>query len=358
LEDCYLSDLPWPPPVKTYLASIVLATKEMLKEEGCTILTNSAATRGFWNPCCAGMFVTHASYISLYCGVNAMDTMMQARISLHVYNALRCKGLVRDDLPLISLLDQLFQNAQGIFPGGRPCAGSFATFCGVAMGLRLDSAAANAEMKMKAKTTEEQMLVNFVPSKLRYVFVLSSIVYMEADLVSQPLIPRQTASLKPSDFCLSFRILCESDYTGMPQTETTHKSISSSFLHELRDRLRFALTAVEDEKHLLRINFVQVGEILNAFIETLVDAMGWHEQIALLMKLSSNTKQKRGQHQNSFRLSSECKERLKTATLVIDLLAELDRGESVEQSSKAAGRKASDCMEAFFGDPKLNYTFY
>lgn len=86
-----------------------------------TPVNDRGLKRAFWNPCCAGMFLGYLTYfINLEVGACLIDFFQQLRLVLHLHNALRVRNLLNDDIPLLTPLDNYFQNVPSIWQGGKP----------------------------------------------------------------------------------------------------------------------------------------------------------------------------------------------------------------------------------------------
>lgn len=90
-------------------------------------ITPDTQRKALFNPWMAGQMV------SMFClgtsfavGIGAIDSNSQCRLVLHLYNALRVKGLI-SELPLLETLIDLFSKTKSLWVGGRPTArGGFA----------------------------------------------------------------------------------------------------------------------------------------------------------------------------------------------------------------------------------------
>lgn len=90
-----------------------------------------------WNPVCSAMIVQYVTLgPSFLVGNNAMDMRGQTRSVLHLFNALKQRRLVDDNLPVISTIDKYFGSSKAIWNGwGKPERGKFTYRFSLCLGL-------------------------------------------------------------------------------------------------------------------------------------------------------------------------------------------------------------------------------
>lgn len=81
----------------------------------------------FWNPFSAALMWAHRNiYLSLEGGLATMTFGSETTAVLHIYNALKQRGLVDDDLPLLSDIDEFFSELKWFWNGWeKPEPGKF-----------------------------------------------------------------------------------------------------------------------------------------------------------------------------------------------------------------------------------------
>lgn len=121
------SSVPSPNLRKAFLKQI-LETKKLTEEASDVLKDPEDSLMVFWNPVCASMFLTYTTLGSSIEGGGRcmMNDCNQTLMVLHLYNALKQKGLVDEDLPLVSTIDEHFGQVKRIWNGwAKPEPGKF-----------------------------------------------------------------------------------------------------------------------------------------------------------------------------------------------------------------------------------------
>lgn len=230
--------------------------------------------RAVWNPMTAGCFLLYTSYfLNLDCGTTMIDSFAQLRIVLHLYNALRQVGVIKEQLLFLETLHDKFRTCKAIWEGSAlPKKGVFAKRFLISFGTSVKEAQRKSEqIKMGLKGGQHAS-----PSQ---------------QLSSGSAIKKMTP-INPHEISKSFRRICLRDFSDVVDnyhTERHGKDARANVNYEQAVRANDTLDAMEDEQDLLALNLTKVGETLNQFIDFLFKVLEWKPIIDKIVREMDHT---------------------------------------------------------------------
>ncbi|KAJ3106849.1 hypothetical protein HDU96_008102 [Phlyctochytrium bullatum] len=171
-----------------------------MTEKSYARLTTRQKFVGLYNPYLAGQQLTFAYYcLGLDFGHMTLNSMFQATLILHYYNAFRVLAIIKE-LPLLEFLMEQYSRGKSMFVGGRPTEkGHFIKAFLMSLGYEVPVAVKIAQVLKQESTTKSQTLKS-IPRKSKASYKLIN----RDRLDSTPILP----SLPP---------VISNDYTDFPQ---------------------------------------------------------------------------------------------------------------------------------------------
>jgi hypothetical protein len=227
----------------------------------------------FWNPLCAGTFLSYITYyVSLEGGSAMVDSVGQVRIVLHLYNAAKqCNLIQPGNLYIVDQLDEMFKSSKAIWgsSGTKPKKGDFA----------------------------KNYLIIFGYSPLeaeRFLHAVKGSSGTEIFRRSHGRSAGRLYEIKPEELSKGFRqiVLCdfslvEDKYHNAEQRRRARNSSMYEFAVRSNDTLD---TVVTEQAH-LSINLIALGELLNQFVYSMANVLKWRP---LIDEIYQNLHQKSG----------------------------------------------------------------
>ena len=176
--------------------------------------------RSMWNPLVGGMFLTYVTYFAnLEGGVTMIDSFAQLRIVLHLSNALKQSGMIKEGkLPILDNMEKIFTNCHAIWAGStKPEQGEFVFRWWIAYGMNADVAIQCADDIMKLGETNENHLVTK--------FSMNLLKYRNGDTIRQ-LLP----TIKAEEISKSYRRICLRDFEDIKDAYVFNKNSFYDFL--------------------------------------------------------------------------------------------------------------------------------
>jgi hypothetical protein len=119
--------------------------------------SRTAEDHAFWNPLIGGQYLLFGTYIcSIGLGSATVDTLGQLRFTLHLYNALRKRGLIQD-VSFLRNIDKVYDKTKAVWVGGCPETGSFAKQFYMAWGLSIAEASRLASTQSRGNVLAESI---------------------------------------------------------------------------------------------------------------------------------------------------------------------------------------------------------
>lgn len=219
------------------------------------VLDPKQRMRALFNPWMAGQHLAlMALEVGIHAGLLAVDSMAQARMVLHLYNAFLILGII-DHIPLLDLLIDAYSKSDALFVGGRPVQkGQFLKGFLLAWGYGTRSA-----VKMAAVLNSDVSTM----SLFRHDF------YHNAQ-------DRNLQPAKPEDFLHTYRLIALKDFSQLPP---------DSFAN-CTTLLKAVKRTVQSERHLLGINLNTLGKtflkVWNGLLQELELDTVVHEHLSKL----------------------------------------------------------------------------
>mmetsp|Transcript_30804 Transcript_30804/g.75120 ORF Transcript_30804/g.75120 Transcript_30804/m.75120 type:complete len:945 (+) Transcript_30804:138-2972(+) len=200
------------------------------------------------NPWMAGQQLAFGTFlITMQIGCTIVDCAAQARIILHIYNALRTIGALKTPIPIFDLL--LKALGKNLFPKIRPVKGAFFKAFLIAFGHNPQAASA-----------------------------LSKIYLARGNKIRVPR-DKEGRQLKPYDLkliSLAYRRACLFDFSDIRAEETKSGVGNSESIETIIKQINLAGRAVQNEM-LIGINLVAIGDTLLHVMDKLLDDCGMRE---------------------------------------------------------------------------------
>ncbi|KAI5063487.1 hypothetical protein GOP47_0022034 [Adiantum capillus-veneris] len=193
------------------------------------VLEPKQRMRALFNPWMAGQHLAlMALEVGIHAGLSAVDSIAQARMVLHLYNAFLILGII-NHMPLLDQLIDAYSKSDALFVGGRPVQkGQFLKGFLLAWGYETRSA-----VKMAAALNSDVSTM----SLFRHDF------YRNAQ-------GRNLQAAEPEDFLHTYRLMALKDFSRLPP---------DSFAN-CTTLLKAVKRTVQSERHLLGINLNTLGK--------------------------------------------------------------------------------------------------
>ena len=218
-----------------------------------------------WNPMSAGMLLAYTNiFISLSGGFYAMSLNEDLSVVLHLYNALKRRNLVDDDLPLLADIDRYFEKSKSIWNGWeKPDQGKFVYRLHLSMGATHEMAVYAQDKAAGEKPVNKPAVSQAIIDRTRKTS------------------KRVATEIEPAEVSLAFRRYCHNDFEvidkkvilfrGKDLNEPLTIDPKSEWpvpwqIHESQIRLICASILNDFESRLLQYNMVAVGTVFSQFL--------------------------------------------------------------------------------------------
>lgn len=216
--------------------------------------------RAIWNPLCAG---TTFSYLTFFGNLEAassslLDYHAQLRIVMYLFHGLLLNGIVRKgQIPFLEKIYDAFKSSRAVWEGPLPRRGELVQRFWTCFGLNLEDSRRMARLAQQlydrrqgsGRDTREPSWRN-----------------------------RKMNEIKPEEICKCYRRVCNRDFHDVVDNyhtpEQREKNKDSEF-YVLAVQTNDTLDAIEQEQHLLSLNLVSCGSVLEQFVCSLVRIMQW-----------------------------------------------------------------------------------
>ena len=262
---------------ENFFAQINKASKSLAKEESTEMLKNRVfgqnlivlsylqnfgndvfGKRAIWNPLCSGTIFSFLNFFgNMEAGCAIIDSQAQLRITLHLFNALRERGLLRQgDAPFLEIIDQCFSSSRGVWEGQPPKRGEFVQRFWMCFG---SSIAHSKKMAEESKLAVlERKLGNAMDSKSWS--------------------KRKMNPVEPAEISKSFRRVCNRDFHDVVDkyhTEEQRKRSKGTDIYAFAVRANDTLDAIDEEQLLFSFNLPVLSMMMEQFVCSLARVLQW-----------------------------------------------------------------------------------
>ncbi|KAL3804368.1 hypothetical protein HJC23_011296 [Cyclotella cryptica] len=233
--------------------------------------------QAIWNPLCSG---TIFSVLSLFCnleaGCSAIDCQAQLRIVMYLYHGLLINDIIHaGEIPLLDIIYDSFKECKALWQGGLPRKGELVQRFWICFGMSLKDS--------------KQMAENARPCDSTSPFDG----FAEGIKLCRG---RKMNPIEPSELAMSFRRICERDFTGVCDkyhTPEQKRNSAGTEQYLFAVRTNDTLDHLEKENRLLSINFFSVAYYLEQFVCSLGRVLEWESHLQSF-KQQSGTNMRQG----------------------------------------------------------------
>jgi hypothetical protein len=213
--------------------------------------------RAVWNPLCAGTIFSVLNFFgNVEAGCCIIDSQAQLRITLHLFNALKERGLIKEgDVPVLDIIDDCFKSSRGVWEGPKPKQGEFVQRFWICFG----SSVAHA----KRMAEEAKLLVQHCQ--------------MSAS-TDKSWGKRKMKPIEPADIAKSFRRICNRDFHDVVDkyhTDEQRKRGKGTDMYAFAVRANDTLDAIDEDQKLFALNLPVLGILIEQFVCSLGRVLQW-----------------------------------------------------------------------------------
>jgi len=216
--------------------------------------------RALWNPLCAGTtFSILCFFGNLEAGCTMIDCQHQLRITLHLFNALKINGIIKEDqVPLLDQIHKSFKKSRGVWEGPLPQRGELVKRFWICFGMNPKDAKKMAE-NSKLAVRRHEVDTNFEKMEGRN---------------------RKMNPVKPAEIATCYRRICNRDFHDVldkyhNDEQRQRCGIKGTDLYPYIVRSNDTLDAIDYEQHLLSLNLPACGALMEHFVCGLGRAFQW-----------------------------------------------------------------------------------
>lgn len=212
-----------------------------------------------WNPMLAGTFLLYLGYFNgLEIGSRMVDTFAQVRFVLHLYNALiKSNAMKVGELQLLDFLHKEFASCKGIWGGGKiPEQGTTVKHFLVTIGYGVKHAQSKSE-EIRACLVGEQ----YTP----YKGSLSNF-------------RRENETDRAEELSSSFKRVVLHDFRE--DAAILGDKQKQGEIHEYHGRLQQTIKSMREDRNLVAVNLVSLGEYLNGFLAGVFVELEWEDYVS------------------------------------------------------------------------------
>eukprot|EP00571_Detonula_confervacea_P012912 CAMPEP_0172304776 /NCGR_PEP_ID=MMETSP1058-20130122/6157_1 /TAXON_ID=83371 /ORGANISM="Detonula confervacea, Strain CCMP 353" /LENGTH=515 /DNA_ID=CAMNT_0013016149 /DNA_START=274 /DNA_END=1821 /DNA_ORIENTATION=+ len=243
----------------------ILETRRVTQptEDECDFVSSEGFDLLFWNPLCAGLFLGYTTIcLSLEGGLAAINTNYELSAILHLYNALKVRDMVDDDLPLLGDIDRKFSHLKCLWNGwDKPQQGKLTYRFHLSMGSTNEFASWKQDMARYEKGGGEKPTKkpNTTLSSFNHTIKTSK---------------RVSTKIDPAEVSKTYKMHCLSNFEDVEDVHVPkHVQIDPSChmpmplqIHEKKSFLLFVEGLNCELGNLLKYNMVAVGTVFNQFL--------------------------------------------------------------------------------------------
>jgi hypothetical protein len=240
----------------------------ILKNLTLPVPPDSREMTSFWNPLCAGTFLSYITYyVNVEGGCAMIDSVAQARIVLHLYNAAKQRGLLMSDgIHILDQLDQMLDSNLGIWAGSRPTQGNFAKQFLISFGF---TAAAAREFIRDTSGSGQVAIVNRARNRPN----------------------GHLHEIKPEVVSKAFRQIVLGDFSlaeDKYHTNEQRQRMKDTPVYKFAVRMNDTLDTIEKEQVHRSINLIVCSGMLNQFVYSMANILKWRPLIDDLYQRMDN----------------------------------------------------------------------
>lgn len=304
----------------------------------------------YWNPFLAGNFLLYTAYIkSARMGAIYLDkcTGLGSHICLHLFNALRNRGLLSDTNSFIEVFASALSKSRGMWPSEIPSRGLFSKTFALVIGYRSDV------IREVHQTTHDKL---FRPNKKQRADAAT-----ELELASKRIFfcwgfarfqtAKKKNAIQPSDMFKSFKYFVERDFFDVQ--DQPNKEVFSLNEYNINGARTLAfIKSIQDDAKLLSYNWPCIAhDIEMNFTTKLIDTMEWTPLVERVLSWY----RKDIYSQSAFLDLDTAKQEFLPYILLDQVFRELDEVDDLEQLTTS--KRLAAFMVEYFSDPKWEDSF-
>ncbi len=210
-----------------------------------------------WNPVCAGTTFSYLCFFgNLEAGCLLIDCQAQLRITLHLFNALKVNGILKEgQIPFLDKLHKCFKSSRGVWEGPLPQRGELVQRFWICFGMSIKHAKEMAE-KSKIAVQRRQMDSNFKTNWGK----------------------RKMKPIEPAEIAKSYRRICNRDFHDVVDkyhSDDQRRRTKGTEIYACAVRTNDTLDAIDVEQQLLSLNLPACGVLIEQFVCSLGRVLQW-----------------------------------------------------------------------------------